>query len=91
MKQHVVRIAPLQAAKVSALMYACISVVLTPIFALPALMGVKDAMPVWASLLFVPIYVVTAFAGTMGMTWLYNVIAGRIGGIEITVQTEPAS
>lgn len=91
MKQRVVRIAPLQAAKVSALIYACISLVIAPILMLPALMGNKDAMPVSVSLLFIPLYVIIAFVGTIAMTWLYNLIAGRIGGIEITVETEPSS
>jgi hypothetical protein len=86
MTQQVVRITPVQAGKVSAVMYGIMSVVFVPFFMLPGLLGAKNAFPVWLALLFIPFYVIAGFVMTVVMAWLYNLIAGWVGGIEITLQ-----
>jgi len=88
MVQRLVRIAPVQAGKVFAVMYGIMGLVFVPFFMLPGLLGAKDAPPVWLALLFIPLYVIIGFIGTALMAWLYNAIAGRVGGLEITLQAE---
>jgi hypothetical protein len=86
MTQQVVRIAPVQAGKVTAVLYGIMSVFVVPFFMLPSLLGVKGAFPVWLALLFIPFYVIAGFVMTVVMAWLYNLIVGWVGGIEITLQ-----
>lgn len=89
MIQHVIRIAPLQAAKVTAVLYGIMSIVFVPFFVLPSLFGVKNALPLWMPLLLIPLYVIFGFVMTVVMAWLYNLIAGWVGGFEITLQSQP--
>jgi hypothetical protein len=84
MIQRVVRIAPLQAGKVSAVLYGMVSLFIVPFFMLPGFLGAKNAMPVWVPLLFIPVYVIAGFVMSVLMAWLYNLIAGWVGGIEVT-------
>jgi len=86
MTQQVVRITPVQAGKVTAVMYGIMSVVFVPFLMLLGLLGAKNAFPVWLALLFIPFYVIAGFVMTVVMAWLYNLIAGWVGGIEITLQ-----
>jgi hypothetical protein len=87
MIQRVVRIAPLQAGKVSAILYGMISLFFVPFLMLPGFLGAKNAPPVWVPLLFIPLYVIAGFLISVLMAWLYNLIAGWVGGIEITLQS----
>ena len=87
MIQRIVRIAPLQAGKVSAILYGMISLFFVPFLVLPGFLGSKNAMPVWVPLLFIPLYVIAGFLISVLMAWLYNLIAGWVGGIEITLQS----
>jgi hypothetical protein len=87
MIQRLVRIAPLQAGKVSAVLYGMMSRFFVPFLMLSAFFGAKNAMPgwvIWMPLLFIPVYVIAGFLMSMLMAWLYNLIAGWIGGIEVT-------
>jgi hypothetical protein len=86
MTQQVVRITPVQAGKVAAVLYGIMSILVVPFFMLPSLLGVKGAFPVWLALLFIPFYVIAGFVMTVVMAWLYNLIVGWVGGIEITLQ-----
>ena len=88
---RVARIAPLQAAKVASVMYGIVGVVMVPFFLLPGLLGAKNALPLWIPLLFIPFYVIAGFVMSAVMTWLYNVIAGWVGGLEITLRSEPGT
>ncbi len=88
MIQRIVRIAPLQAGKVSAILYGIVGVVLVPFFMLPSLLGAKEAFPIWVALLFIPFYAILGFVMTVVMAWLYNVVAGWVGGIEMTFQSQ---
>jgi hypothetical protein len=86
MTQQIVRIAPVQAGKVTAVLYGIMSVFVVPFFMLPSLLGARGAFPVWLALLFIPLYVIAGFVMTVVMAWIYNLIVGLVGGIEITLQ-----
>jgi hypothetical protein len=85
MRKVITRISPLQAAKVSALLYFFVSIPFV------VMMGVATAFSTTSksSSLFIfafPfIYLVFGFIFTLLGAWLYNVVAGWIGGIEFTV------
>ena len=87
MTQRLVHISPLQAGKVAAVLYGMLSLFFVPFLMLPGLLGSKSAMPIWVSLLIIPLYVIAGFLGSMLMAWLYNLIADWVGGIEITLQS----
>ena len=89
MTQRIVRIAPMQAAKMLSVLYGIFSLLFLPFFMLPVLLGAKNAPPMWLPLLFVPVYVIGSFLMTALMAWLYNVVARWVGGLEIA--TEPES
>jgi hypothetical protein len=88
---RVARIAPLQAGKVASVMYGIFGVVMVPFFLLPALFGAKDALPLWIPFLFIPFYIIAGFVMTALMAWLYNVIVGWVGGLEITLGSDPGT
>jgi hypothetical protein len=91
MKKQIVRISPIQTAKVLAGLYFLIS--------LPALLAMLAVLP------FSPVggfslvsvaaiaagYLLGTFLGTALCAWLYNVVAARLGGLEFTtLEVEPA-
>jgi len=88
MVQRVVRVAPLQAGKVFALMYGAFSLVFFGFLMLPALLGVGGGPPIWFAVLFIPLYVIGGFVATSSMAWLYNIIASWVGGIELTIEVD---
>jgi len=88
MIQRIVRIAPLQAGKVSAVMYGIMSVFLVVFLMLFPFPVAKDDFAIWLPLLFIPLYVIFGFVTTVVMAWLYNLIAGWVGGIEVTFQSQ---
>lgn len=90
-------IAPLSFAKVAGTLYAVMGLVLGCIFSLVAMAGGFGAGTSRAAgfgaivgvgaIIFLPIlYGVLGFIGTLIAAWLYNVIAGVVGGIELDVQ-----
>jgi hypothetical protein len=91
MIQRIVHITPIQAGKVAAIYYGILGVIFSPFLMLPALLGAKDAFPVWVPLVVVPLYVLGGFVMTVVMAWLYNLIAGWVGGIEVTLQSQPGA
>ena len=87
MVQRVVRIAPLQTAKVFAVMYGFFAVLFfVPVFVVPSLLGVEGAPPTWVLLLALPLYVGGSFLMFGLIAWLYNVAAAWVGGIEVTLE-----
>lgn len=92
MRKRIVRVSPLQAGKVFAVLYGLMSIPMGPMMALSAHLGSNTAQPFpWA--LFAPLpvfYVIAGFAFTVFVAWLYNLVAGWTGGIEfVTEESAP--
>ena len=87
------RIGPISCAKIAGVLYAVIGLVLGGIFSLAALGG---AFPEGGGFPFIfgagAIVVLPLFYGCLGFVftlisaWLYNVLAGLVGGIELDLQ-----
>lgn len=84
------RIGPLSAAKVVAVLYAIFGLVMGAFFSLAALFrGDGGYAPLWgvaAVVIFPVLYGVLGFLVTLFTTWLYNVVAGAVGGIELDLR-----
>ena len=84
MKKQIIRVSPFQTAKISALMYFIVSL---PFVAFMAISFAFSPMPQMGMgfLLLVPIiYLVLGFIFTIIGAWVYNLVAGWVGGIEYT-------
>ena len=84
------RIGPLSAAKVVAVLYAIFGLIMGAFFSLAALFradgGVSPLWGVAAVVIFPVLYGVLGFLVTLLATWLYNVVAGAVGGIELDLR-----
>ena len=91
------RIGPLSVAKVAGTLYAAIGVLVGAIFSLISVAGGFTAdtseaagmaaiMGVGAIVVFPILYGGMGFIAFLVMGWLYNVIAGAVGGVELDVQ-----
>jgi hypothetical protein len=95
------RVAPLSVARIAGMLYAIIGFVIGGIFSLLAVAGALIPSDADASLfgpvvglmigvgaiVFVPIlYGALGFVVSLFGAWLYNLVAGVVGGIEIEVQ-----
>ena len=90
------RVVPLSAAKITATLYAIIGLVIGACFSLVSVVttvanptgnSMPSAIFGVASIVIFPIlYGVLGFLGTLLSAWLYNVLAGALGGVEIEVQ-----
>jgi hypothetical protein len=88
MKTQIVHISKLQTAKVMAVLYLVISVPLLLIGLAPSLYLHQPIQ--WGMLVWMPVpYTVFGFVFTFLGAWVYNGIAGWIGGIEFTVAERP--
>jgi hypothetical protein len=93
------RIAPLQLGKMLAALYGLISLIFIPFLLLAGVVGAfapnagktpGAAITITIAIvmmIFVPIiYAIMGFLGGLLGAWLYNVIAARIGGIQLEVE-----
>ena len=84
------RIGPLSAAKVVAVLYAIFGLVMGALFSIAALFRADGGYaPLWgvaAVVIFPVLYGVLGFLVTLIATWLYNVVAGALGGIELDLR-----
>lgn len=78
MKKQVIHFAPAQAGKVMAMLYFVISL---PFVALFAFLPGKSALMM---VLFPFFYCLSGFLFTALAAWVYNLVAGWVGGIEYT-------
>ena len=92
MKRRLTRIAPWQAAKVSALLYFLIGLVISIPFGLLALVlpPPPEANGLGVGLFFVLpfMYAVAGLVFVPLMCWFYNLIARVVGGIEVSVEED---
>ncbi|MEP6508418.1 MAG: hypothetical protein ABJC63_09355 [Gemmatimonadales bacterium] len=85
------RIAPLQAAKIAAVLYGIIGLVFFPFFFLISKFSPAGASP-WAGMgiglaIVLPLlYAAFGFVGTLIAAAIYNFVAGMVGGIEVEVE-----
>jgi hypothetical protein len=85
MKTQIVHISKLQTAKVMAVLYLVISIPLLLLLSLAPSLILHQSIP-WAMWWRIPVlYTVFGFVFTFLGAWLYNGIAGWIGGIEFTI------
>jgi hypothetical protein len=85
------RIGPRSAAKVIALLYALFGLIMGAFFSIAALLrpdagGVGPLWGVAAVVVFPVLYAVLGFVVTLLTAWLYNVVAGAVGGIELDLR-----
>ncbi|HYR73558.1 MAG TPA: hypothetical protein VEP12_19390 [Candidatus Acidoferrum sp.] len=85
------RIGPLSAAKVVAVLYAIFGLIMGAFFSIAALFrpdggGLGAMWGVAAVVIFPVLYGVLGFLVTLLTTWLYNVVAGAVGGIELDLR-----
>ncbi len=92
MAKRIVRIAPFQAGKVMAVLYAIVSIPFAVIMAIMASFGHGGG---GASVLFaiaIPvIYLVVGFVFSIIGAWLYNVVARWTGGLEFVTEERSAA
>jgi hypothetical protein len=88
MKTQIVHISKLQTAKVMALLYLVISIPMALFMFLPSL--IQHQPMAWGLIVLMPVmYTILGFVFTFLGAWIYNGIAGWIGGIEFTVAERP--
>jgi hypothetical protein len=92
MNQTVVRVPPGPAAKISGVIYLIFGILLSPVFLLPALLGEKQQPAAVVVALLTPIlYGAGGFVATASFCWIYNLIAPRLGGVQIELRSESGS
>lgn len=89
MRQQIVRLSVHQTSKVLAVLYALMGLVLVPIFMLASLASPEGAgFGLGLALLFPVIYGVFGYVFVALGCWLYNVVASRVGGIELVLAAD---
>lgn len=91
MKKQIIRISPLQTAKVFAALWFAFTIPMILIMAIPmVLMQNSPPNPFSFFLIAMPfIYALIGFVFTLFGAWVYNFVAARLGGIEFTLQDVP--
>lgn len=89
MKRSIDRIDPMSAAKIMGIMYLVLGALFFPFIMLSVIFGGEFGFGLVTGLLFgifmLLMYGVMGFLGAALMSWLYNVVAPRVGGIEVEV------
>ena len=86
MRKRIRRVAPVQLGKVFAVLYALASIPIVLIMLAANSMGGSQGMPMWMLLGIPVLYLVFGFIFTAIAAWLYNLVAGWVGGIEYTTE-----
>jgi hypothetical protein len=89
MRQQIVSLSVHQTARVLAVMYALMGLILLPILLVATMVG-EDGPGIGLGLaLFLPVlYGIFGYIFVAIGCWLYNLVASRLGGIELEVRTE---
>jgi len=92
MKVKLKRIPPLPAAKLTAVIYGCFSLVFIPFMIIASIAGlatqaegagIAAGMGLFMVILLPIIYIILGFVGTLVGCFIYNLAAGWVGGIEL--------
>ena len=90
MATQIVAVNPLQAAKVIGVMYFLVGLIFSPIVIFVILRDpdsvVSSGIALLIALILPFIYAIASFTITPIVCWIYNKVAGRIGGLEITIR-----
>ena len=86
MKHQLAGISVHQSAKVVAIVYGVLGLIVVPLFVLASLADPAGAFPLWLVLLFPVFYGIMGYVFTALAAALYNVIASRAGGIEFALR-----
>lgn len=92
MTRRIVRIAPWQAGKVAAALYFVLGIVMACFLALSIIFAPPNPAPGqeplgWGFVVAMPfVYALLGLISVPASCWLYNVVAGWVGGIEFTVE-----
>ncbi len=90
MRKRIVRVSPIQAGKVLAVLYGILSLPIALAMAIAGALGKgKGGMPILLAFIFPVIYVVLGFIFTALAAWLYNHVAKWTGGIEFESEEQP--
>ncbi len=84
MKKQIIRVSPIQTAKVTAVMYLLLSIPMVGIMALSFSLTPTPAPGVGFLILFPILYLIFGFIFTVVAAWIYNLAAGWVGGVEYT-------
>ena len=85
MKKQILSISPFQTAKVMAVLYFIMSLPFVLLMAVTFSFAPGPKPPMAGMLIFMPVfYTVFGFIFTLIGAWIYNLVAGWVGGIEFT-------
>ena len=86
MRKRISKVAPVQLGKVFAILYALASIPIALFMLLAGSLGGASGMPMWMVLAIPVVYLVFGFVFTLIAAWLYNLVAGWVGGVEYTTE-----
>lgn len=85
MKKQIIRVSPLQTAKVFAVLYFLMSIPLLGLMVVSFMLSPSPVRPSLTYLIALPfVYLVFGFIFTALGAWIYNLVASWVGGIEYT-------
>lgn len=85
MKKQIIRVSPLQTAKVFAVLYFLMSIPLLGLMLVSFMLSPSPVRPGMTYLIALPfVYLVFGFIFTALGAWIYNLVASWVGGIEYT-------
>ncbi|MEX5746896.1 hypothetical protein [Massilia sp. X63] len=83
MKKQIVHVSVLQSAKVMAVLYLVLSLPMVAIMAIPASAS-GQGLSLTMLILMPVLYTILGFIFTAIGAWVYNIVAGKVGGFEFT-------
>jgi hypothetical protein len=90
LKKQIINIAPFQTAKVFAVLYFVMSIPFVAFMAISFSFSPAPVRPPMGMLFAMPfIYLIFGFIFTALGAWVYNLVAGWVGGIEYTSNEQP--
>jgi len=84
MKKQIINVSSIQTAKVFALLYFVLSLPLIGFMAISFSFAPGPKMPIGFLIVFPFLYAIFGFIFTALSAWIYNLVAGWVGGIEYT-------
>ena len=86
MKKQLINISAMQSAKVLAVMYFLLSIPLVVLIMVPMAFSPRPGPPMVLLIAMPILYGVFGFLFTWFAAWLYNNVAAKLGGIEVTIK-----